>query len=112
MKKKRITTDELFSKAAVGVGATHQSGSDAYGYWICFVDPKTKTIGLYTPKHWFKNNWTDGSMEHEPFDPKHGAEEFCQAWRGHWYKLDALGNRIGRISLGIGSCCFYQDPSF
>ena len=112
MRRKRISTEELFAKAAVGVGVTERYGSDSYGRWICYVDPKTKTIGLYSPKHWFKNDWTDGSMEHDPFDPKHGAEFFCQAWRGKWYKLDALGNRLGSMPISIGACCCYMDPSF
>ena len=112
MRRKRISTEELFAKAAVGVGVTEHYGSDSYGRWICYVDPKTKTIGMYTPHSWFKNDWTDGSMEHDPFDPKHGAEAFYQAWRGHWYRLDALGRRTGRVSFSIGACSFYQNPSF
>ena len=109
----RISTADLFAKAQVGLGATYHCGSDSYGYFICYVDPKTKTIGVYIPKHWFKNDWTDGSMEHEPFDSAHQPTEYFQAFRGHWYKLDGQsGLRICRHDLYIGGCYFYQDPSF
>ena len=111
--KSRISTADLFAKAKVGLGASHQCGSDCYGYFICYVDPKTKTIGLYMPKHWFKHDWTDGSMEHEPFDPTRQPVYFFQAFRGHWYSLDKLtGLRTSRYHLSIGHCSFYQDPSF
>lgn len=110
--KTKKTTAELFAEAKVGLGATHHCGSDSYGFYICYVDPKTKTIGVYEPEHWFKRDWTDGSMEHEPFDPNHQPTDYLQAFRGHWYELDRVtGTRRGRYSLAIGYCSFYQDPS-
>lgn len=110
--KSRISTATLFAKAKVGLGASKQVGSDCYGYYISFVDPKTKTIGLYTPKHWFKNDWTDGSMEVEPYRENTPPTLFLQAFRGRWYKLDRLGNRECKYSVCIGHCAFYMDPSF
>ena len=110
--KSRISTADLFAKAKVGLGASHQCGSDSYGYFICYLDPKTKTIGVYTPKQWFKNDWTDGSMEHEPFDSTRQPEQYFQAFRGKWYKLDKItGLRIRQYQLFIGQCICYQDPS-
>jgi len=111
--KSRISTADLFAKAQVGLGASHSVGSDCYGFFICSVDSKTKTIGVYTPKHWFKHDWTDGSMEHEPFDPTRQPEQYFQAFRGHWYSLDNMtGLRTRQYRLSIGYCSFYQDPSF
>lgn len=111
--RSKISTQDLFNKAQVGLGATHHCGSDSYGCYICYVDPKTKTIGTYTPKHWFEKSWTDGSMKHEPFDPAKQPTDFYQAFRGHWYVLDRVtGTRRGRYSLTIGYCSFYQDPAF
>lgn len=114
MKKFRISTADLFSKAKVGEGATYSVGSDSYGYFITDVDPKTKSIGLYTPSHWFRRDWTDGDMEHAPFDPNAKPEFWLCAFRGKWYYYDPVAKR--RLSnqhpIHIGHCCFYQDPSF
>ena len=111
--KTKISSADLFAKAKVGLGATYHSGSDSYGFYIASVDPKTKTIGIYEPRHWFKNDWTDGYMEHEPFDPTHQPTNYLQAFRGHWYEFDkSTGARLGRFELFIGVCQFYQDPSF
>ena len=111
--KTKISTADLFAQAKVGLGATHISGSDRYGFFIAFVDPETKTIGVYEPEHWFKNDWPDGSMEHEPFDQTHQPTDYLQAFRGHWYKLDRqTGLRRSKYNLSIGQCVCYQDPSF
>jgi len=111
--KSKISTDELFSKAAVGLGATKHCGSDSYGYYISFIDPARKTIGLYQPKHWFANSWTEGSMKHEDYKPDTPPTMYLQAWRGSWYLLDnATGARRDRYPICIGHCSFYQDPSF
>lgn len=112
--KSRISTADLFAKAKVGLGASKQVGSDCYGYYISFVDPKTKTIGLYTPKHWFKRDWTEGHMEHDPFDPKAKPEFWLQAYRGKWYYYDMkTKTRLHtQHPICIGHCSFYQNPSY
>ena len=112
MARSKISTNDLFAKAELGIGATKHVGSDSYGYYVSFIDKDRKVIGLYTPKHWFKNDWTDGSMEHEPYKEGTPPEVFLQAWRGKWYVLDHLGKRAGKSGIRLGGCCFYQDPSF
>ena len=109
--RSKISTDELFAQAQLGMGATKHVGSDSYGYYISFIDPEHKTIGLYEPDHWFEHSWTDGSMKHAAYVPDTPPTLYLQAWRGKWYVLDSLGNRTGSMSIHLGACCFYQDPS-
>lgn len=111
--RSKMSTADLFALAKVGEGATYSIGSDSYGYFITEVDPKSKTIGLYTPKHWFKRDWTDGDMVHDDFDPDAKPEFWLQAYRGKWYYYDMkTKTRLHtQHPIHIGYCCFYQDPS-
>lgn len=110
--RSKIPTNELFAKAELGMGATKHVGSDSYGYYISYIDPVNKVIGLYEPRSWFEKSWTEGSMKHEPYVPDTPPTVYLQAWRGSWYLLDnATGARRGRYPICIGHCSFYQDPS-
>lgn len=113
--KSKISTEALFAKAALGIGATEHCGSDSYGLWISYVDPKTKTIGVYAPRSWFKHDWTDGHMEVEAYKPGQKPERFFQAYRGKWREIfpgkTGPGWRVpARIT--VGHCVEYRDPSF
>lgn len=111
--RSKISTQDLFAKAKVGLGATHPCGSDSYAYYICYVDPTTKTIGLYSPRCWFKNDWTDGGMEVEPYRENTPPTLFLQAFRGRWYELDnKTGLRQYKFSIHIGNAIAYRDPTF
>lgn len=109
--RSKISTDELFAKAKVGVGATKHVGSDAYPYYVAFVDPSRKVIGLYQPKTWFKHDWTDGHMEVEEFKDGTAPGLFLQAFRGSWHVLDTAGRRCGKFDIVLGYASSYQDPS-
>lgn len=110
--RSKMSSADLFAQAKLGIGATKCVGSDCYGYYVSFIDPTRKVIGLYEPRHWFKHDWTEGRMEHEPYKDGTAPEFYLQAFRGKWHWLDNLGKRGGVSRIHLGACSFYEDPSF
>lgn len=103
-------------KIEIGIGVTEYNGRDSYPFYVSEILPNG-VIGLYSPNSHFKNNWTEGSMVVDAFDPKEKSEFYIKRRYGNWWKVEANGKPLCKwggkyTSISFGAAISYQDPSF